>query len=58
VTSRPDPRTPAFACFDVEADPGVAGRGPTLPEAFVQACLGVFAAIVDPDGVEEREVDI
>jgi SHS2 domain-containing protein len=42
--------------FDVEADVGVASRGPTLAEVFRGAALGMFALIVSPDGVEEREV--
>ena len=31
------------------------GRGATLPEAFAQVALGVFALLVDPASVEERE---
>ena len=34
---------------------GVIGRGPTHAEAFVQTALGVFALIVEPGSVEERE---
>ena len=41
--------------FDVAADVGVTAWGPTLAEAFAQAGLGVFALIVDPAGVQERE---
>ena len=41
--------------FDVEADVGVRAWGPTLAEAFAQAALGVFALIVSPDEVDERE---
>ena len=41
--------------FDVEADVGVRAWGPTRAEAFAQAALGVFALIVAPDEVEERE---
>lgn len=41
--------------FAVEADVGVRAWGPTRAEAFAQAALGVFALIVAPDGVEERE---
>src|SRR5213592_4336290 len=41
--------------FDVEADVGVRAWGPTRAEAFAQAALGVFALIVPPDDVEERE---
>ena len=31
------------------------GRGPTLPEAFAQVALGVFALVADPASVEERD---
>jgi protein archease len=41
--------------FDTEADVGVRAWGPTRAEAFAQAALGVFALIVSPDDVEERE---
>ena len=41
--------------FDVEADVGVRAWGPTRAEAFAQAALGVFALIVSPDEVAERE---
>jgi SHS2 domain-containing protein len=47
--------TPGYEYFDVEADVGVIGRGPTAGEAFVQTARGVFALIVEPDSVEERE---
>ena len=33
----------------------MAGRGPSLPEAFAQVALGVFALLVDPAAVEERD---
>jgi SHS2 domain-containing protein len=33
----------------------VVGRGETLPEAFAQVALGVFALLADPASVEERE---
>jgi SHS2 domain-containing protein len=33
----------------------VVGRGATLPEAFSQVALGVFALLADPDSVEERD---
>lgn len=42
--------------FDVAADVGVSGWGPTLAEAFAQAALGVFALIVDPKSAEPREL--
>lgn len=41
--------------FDVAADVGVAAWGPNLEETFRQVGHGVFALIVDPAGVEERE---
>ena len=41
--------------FEVEADVGVRGWGPTRGEAFAQATLGVFALIVAPDDVQARE---
>ena len=31
------------------------GRGATLPEAFAQVALGVFALLTDPASVEERD---
>jgi len=33
----------------------VIGRGETLPEAFAQVALGVFALMADPASVEERD---
>jgi SHS2 domain-containing protein len=33
----------------------VVGRGATLPEAFAQVALGVFALLADPASVEERD---
>ena len=47
--------TPGYDYFDVEADVGVIGRGPTAAEAFVQTALGVFALIVEPASVEARD---
>lgn len=41
--------------FDVDADVGVRGWGPTRGEAFAQATLGVFALLVGPDEVLARE---
>jgi SHS2 domain-containing protein len=41
--------------FEVEADVGVRGWGPTRQEAFAQTTLGVFALIVVPDDVQVRE---
>jgi protein archease len=33
----------------------VVGRGATLPDAFAQVALGVFALLADPASVEERD---
>src|SRR2546422_561185 len=52
----PAPMTAAgWEQFDVDADVGVRAWGPTRAEAFGQAALGVFALIVAPDEVDERE---
>jgi SHS2 domain-containing protein len=48
--------TGSFDYFEVEADVGIVGRGPTPAEAFAQTALGVFALMVDLASVEEREV--
>src|SRR2546430_11580047 len=58
ATGRPvpgDPPEAGWEQFDVDADVGVRAWGPTRAEAFAQAALGVFALIVSPDEVEERE---
>src|SRR5438046_8397286 len=58
ATGRPvpgDPPEAGWEQFDVDADVGVRAWGPTRAEAFAQAALGVFALIVAPDEVEERE---
>ena len=47
--------TPAYEYFETDADIGVIGRGATAAEAFVQTALAVFALIVEPGEVEERE---
>ena len=41
--------------FDAAGGRGVIGRGATLPEAFAQVALGVFALMADPASVEERD---
>ena len=46
---------PGWEHFETEADVGVAAWGPTRAEAFAQAALGVFALIVKPEEVQERE---
>ena len=48
--------TPGFEYFEVEADVGVTGRGATLPEAFAQTALGLFALMVSLATVEECQV--
>ena len=47
--------TPSYAYFETDADIGVIGRGADRRRAFVQTALGVFALIVEPGEVEERE---
>jgi tRNA nucleotidyltransferase (CCA-adding enzyme) len=49
------PAPAGFEHFETEADVGVRAWGPTRAVAFGQAALGVFALIVDPAEVEERE---
>jgi SHS2 domain-containing protein len=41
--------------FETEADVGVHAWAATRADAFAQAALGVFALIVRPEEVEERE---
>jgi len=41
--------------FDVEADVGVRGWGPSLADAFSQVALGTLAIIVAPEDVLESE---
>ena len=48
-------RAPGWEHFETEADVGVEAWGPTRAEAFAQAALGVFALIVKPEEVAERE---
>jgi SHS2 domain-containing protein len=48
--------TAGFEHFDVEADVGVHGWGPSRAAAFEQVALGVFALIVAPDEVLARDV--
>jgi SHS2 domain-containing protein len=47
--------TPGYEHFEVEADVGVRAWAPTLAEAFAHTALGVFALIVPPEDVAERE---
>ena len=46
---------PGWEHFEVEADVGVRGWGPTRAAAFAQVTLGVFALLVEPSEVETRE---
>jgi SHS2 domain-containing protein len=48
--------TAGYEHFEVEADVGVRGWGPSLAAAFEQVALGVFALIVPPDQVQGNEV--
>lgn len=41
--------------FEVEADVGIHGWGPTCADAFAEAALGVLALTVDPAGVSPSE---
>ena len=41
--------------MDADGGRGVVGRGATLPEAFAQVALGIFALVADPASVEERD---
>jgi protein archease len=47
--------TSGYEYFEVEADVGVIGRGPTAAETFVEIARGVFALIVEPTTVQARE---
>jgi len=44
-----------FDYFEVAADVGIRGWGPTLEAAFRQAGLAMFAVMVEPASVSERE---
>jgi len=46
---------PGWEHFETEADVGVEAWGLTRSDAFAQAALGVFALIVKPEEVQERE---
>jgi SHS2 domain-containing protein len=46
---------PGFELFEVTADVGVAARAPTLAETFAEAARGMYAVMVELDGVRERE---
>ena len=44
----------SFDYFDHEADIGIIGRGPTLPDAFAAAAGAMFAIMADPAKVQDR----
>jgi SHS2 domain-containing protein len=44
-----------FDYFEVAADVGLMGRGPTLEAAFRQTGLGLFALMIAREDVQERE---
>lgn len=44
-----------FDYFEVAADVGLRGWGPTLEAAFRQTGLGLFALMVEPGNVKERD---
>lgn len=48
-------RAEGFTYFDVAADVGLHGWGMTLEAAFRQIGLGLFALMVEPRSIEERE---
>ena len=45
-----------FELLEHTADVGIVATGDTLAEALSWAAKGMFSVIVNPDGVEEREV--
>lgn len=44
-----------FEYFEVVADVGIRGWGPTLEAAFRQTGLGLFALMVEPSSIKEAE---
>jgi SHS2 domain-containing protein len=50
-----NPSVAGWEHFETEADVGIHAWASTRAEAFAQAALGVFALIVTPDEVVERE---
>ena len=48
------PLVPGFELFEVTADVGVVARGPTPESAFAEAARGMYAVMVELDGVRER----
>ncbi|MGI9382085.1 MAG: archease [Methyloligellaceae bacterium] len=48
------PACPRWEHFQHDADIGVCGLGPTLPQAFEQAALAMTAVMTDPERVRPR----
>jgi len=48
-------RPAGCAYFEHDADFGVAGRGPTIEAAFIQAARAMFALMLDLDAVRDHE---
>jgi SHS2 domain-containing protein len=44
-----------YEYLDISGDAGVRAEGETLEEAFVNAALGMYGLITDPEAVEEKE---
>ena len=49
------PAPPRYEPLEHTAEAGIIARGATLAEAFANAAEGMYAVIVELDGVEERE---
>ncbi|MEX2229358.1 MAG: archease [Dehalococcoidia bacterium] len=49
------PLEPGFELFEVTADVGVVARGPTPEAALAEAARGMYAVMVELDGVRNRE---
>lgn len=47
---------PRYEPLDHTAEAGIIARGATLAEAFANAAEGMYALIMELDGIEEREV--
>lgn len=53
--ARDAPLEPAFELFEVTADVGVVARGPTPEAVLAEAARGMYAVMVELDGVREHE---
>jgi SHS2 domain-containing protein len=49
------PERPPFEMFEHTADAGIVAHGETPEQIFANAAAGMFALMVEPGGVEERE---